>query len=120
MCIYRSSDIAQRFKMEAVLHITSKATHVSQKPVPNTQYPSISLTVAKVITRQPTKRSATASEAKNRFPILRNARSVHIATITSTFPATERNIKISSKKPVFRIRIFYKFLKSIITLIIYS
>lgn len=35
--IYRSNEIAQRLRIEAVEHITSKATHVSQNCAPNTQ-----------------------------------------------------------------------------------
>lgn len=35
--IYRSNEIAHRLRIEAVEHITSKATHVSQNCAPNTQ-----------------------------------------------------------------------------------
>lgn len=37
MWMYRSNDIAHKFNIEAVEHITSKATHVSQNWAPNTQ-----------------------------------------------------------------------------------
>lgn len=37
MWMYRSNEIAQRFKIEAVEHITSNATQVSQNWAPNTQ-----------------------------------------------------------------------------------
>lgn len=37
MWMYRSMEMAHRFSMEAVEHITSKATHVSQNWAPNTQ-----------------------------------------------------------------------------------
>ena len=92
--------MAQRLRMEAVLHMTSKAIQVSQKRGPKIQYPRRSLTPAKVITRHPTKRSAIAKEARNKLPILLRPRSVYIATQTKTFPATDRNIRINSRKPV--------------------
>lgn len=99
MCIYRSSDIAHKLRIDAVLHITSNAIHVSQKREPNIQYPSRSLKPANVITRHPTNKSAIASDAKNKLPILLNPRSVYIATHTSILPATEKNIRTNRRKP---------------------
>lgn len=87
--------MAQRFKIDAVEHNTSNATHVSQNCAPNIQYPNntiillfligfnsksflpnISFTPANVITNDATNKSAIAKDAKNKFPILRKLRSV--------------------------------------------
>lgn len=76
MWMYLSKEIAHRFKILAVEHITSKATQVSQNCAPNIQYPSRSLTPAKVITSDATNRSAIAKDARKRLPILRKPRSV--------------------------------------------
>lgn len=76
MCMYLSSEIAHRFSMEAVEHMTSNAIHVSQNCGPNTQYPSKSFTTANVITSAATNKSAMAKEARKRFPILLSPRSV--------------------------------------------
>lgn len=85
--------------MLAVEHMTSKATHVSQNCAPKTQYPRRSFTPANVITREATKRSAMAKEARNRFPIRRRPRSVYIATHTKMFPATDKNISNDRNVP---------------------
>lgn len=76
MWMYLSNEMAHKFRIEAVEHMTSKAIHVSQNCAPNIQYPSKSLTTANVITNAATNRSAMANDAKNRFPILRRPRSV--------------------------------------------
>lgn len=68
---YRSIEMAQRLRMEAVQHMTSKATQMSQNWSPKIQEPCRSLATAKTITKQATKRSLMARETMNKFPTLR-------------------------------------------------
>ncbi len=71
-CTYRSIEMAQRLRMEAVQHMTSKATQMSQNRRPNIQKPCRSLATAKTITKQATKRSLMASETMNKLPTFLN------------------------------------------------
>lgn len=61
-------EMAQRFRMEAVQHMTSNATQMSQNWSPNTHDPCKSLATANTITRQAKNRSLMARETINKFP----------------------------------------------------
>lgn len=57
--------------------------------------PKISFTLANVITKIDTNKSAIANEARNKFPIRRRLRSVAIAKQTRMFPVAARNINVA-------------------------
>lgn len=49
MWIYRSSEIAHKFRIDDVEHITSKAIHVSQNSDPKIQYPEIIVAIILIV-----------------------------------------------------------------------
>ena len=73
--------------------MASKSKFYILKPI---YVPKISFTLANVITKIDTNKSAIANEARNKFPIRRRLRSVAIAKHTSIFPVAARNINVAS------------------------
>lgn len=55
--------------------------------------------MANVITSTDTKRSAIASDARNKFPIRLKLLSVYIAIHTKMFPAADKNIIVAKNVP---------------------
>lgn len=86
--------------MDAVEHIMSKATQVSQKE-PNGQNPAISVTAFHGMTKMATKRSDTASEiTKKLVTFERRCRNLVTAAQTSVFPSKVVRMSSERKQPV--------------------
>ncbi|EDL99999.1 rCG35929 [Rattus norvegicus] len=82
-----------RFRMEAVEHMMSKATQMSQN-VPKGQYPATSATAFQGMTSNATKRSETARDTMKMLVILaRRWRLRTMAAHTSTFPSKVQTIR---------------------------
>lgn len=83
---YLSKAIATRCKIEAVQHRTSLEVHMSQRSAPSRHSLDTSYTAPSGITRQATRRSATASDNIRWLATLWRFRSSRMAAITNTFP----------------------------------
>lgn len=86
--------------MEAVEHMISKATQMSQNE-PNGQKPATSVTAFQGMTRMATSRSDTASEMTKKFVTLeRRWRNFVTAAQTNVFPSKVERIRRERKQPV--------------------
>lgn len=86
--------------MDAVEHIISKATQVSQNE-PNGQNPAISVTAFQGMTKMATKRSDTASEITKKLVTLeRRCRNLVTAAQTRVFPSRVVRMSSERKQPV--------------------
>ena len=96
--------------------MTSNANQVSHKVEPKHQNPR-SLMAANVITKLDTNKSAIANDAKNKFAVFLNPRSVRIATQTSILPknATDMISAIGNAKNenILKISNLYQFFSRI-------
>lgn len=83
---YLSKAIATRCKMDAVQQSTSLEVHISQSSGPRVHSWLTSYTAPRGITRQATRRSATASDSMRQLATFCRLRSNRIAAMTNTFP----------------------------------
>lgn len=100
MAQYRSTLITQRLRMDAVEHMISKATQMSQND-PKGQKPTISVTAFQGMTKMATNRSDTASEMTKKLVTLeRRWRNLVTAAQTSIFPSRVERMRRDRKQPV--------------------
>lgn len=100
MAQYLSTLITQRFRMDAVEHMMSKATQMLQKD-PKGQKPAISATAFQGMTNTATKRSETAKEMTKKLVTLeRRCRNLMTAAQTSVFPRRVDRMSSDRKQAV--------------------